>query len=622
MNRIRLAASAVAASSLGSLGLVGVGAGVAHAAPLVPNTAYDGTGFDTCTAPSDAQMDDWYAHSPYHGVGVYIGGPSFPASCHGGFTADWVQHQAATGWGMWALFAGTTGVQLAGKDPVAQGQADALQAVANAHAVGFGDGTVIFEDEEPYDTAATSAAVVSYLSSFAQTLADSASDPYHYRLGVYGGVRDPAVGPSPIMDVANDAALRGQVAAVDFASWTAEQANFHGTTNNALIPSTLWTGHQRIHQYFGDVTETYGTTTLHIDADRVDLGPAANPPAALAGPADRIAGDTRDLTAVATSKELWANAPATRGDYYNGAAPAARAAVVARSDTFADALGGSALAAHVGGPLLLTPSASLDPDTAHELTRALAPGSTVYVLGGDVALSPTVEQQIRDLGFTTVRLKGDTRFGTAVAIAQQMASDMRDTTGAPAVQRVLLATGVNIPADALAAGAAAGATPDTVLLLTNDAALPTETASYLGQISATTSGPTSATVYAVGGKAKTAATQLRIPAANISPVNLAGTTRFDTATLVARQFFSSTGTPHTLGFATGYNFPDALSGGAAMATLDGPLLLVATDSVTTETQAYLNQLLPTGSVDSGHVFGGTGVVNNGVLAVLAHEVHG
>ena len=620
MNRVRLAASAVAASSLGSLGLVGAAAGTAHAT-VVPNTAFNGTGFDTCSAPSDSQMDDWYAHSPYHGVGVYIGGPSFPASCTGGFTADWVQHQAATGWGMWALFSGTQGSQLGGQDPVALGHSEALQAIANAHTVGFADGTVIFEDEEPYNTPATSAAVVSYLASFAQTLADPASDQYHYRLGVYGGVRDPAAGPSPIMDVADDAALRGQVAAVDFASWTAEQANFHGTTNNAVIPSTLWADHQRIHQYFGDVTETYGSTTLHIDADRVDLAPATTPPAAVPGPADRIFGDTRDLTAVETSKQLWAAAPATRGDYYNGSQPAARAAVVARSDTFADALGGSALAAHVGGPLLLTPSASLDPDTARELTRTLAPGSTVYVLGGEVALSPAVEQQIRNLGFTTVRLKGDTRYGTAVAIAQQMASDMRDTTGAASVQRVLLATGLDFP-DALAAGTAAGATPDTVLLLTSGTTVPAETAGYLAQISGTSGGPASATVYPVGGQARTAAGHLTIPAGNVSPVNLAGADRFDTATLVARQFFSGTGTPHTLGFATGSNFPDALSGGAAMGTLDGPLLLVNKGDVTAETQGYLNQILPTGSVDGGHVFGGIGVVNNGVLAVLAHEVHG
>ena len=45
MKRIRLTASAIAASSLGSLGLVGMGATSAHATTN-PNTAFSGRGFD------------------------------------------------------------------------------------------------------------------------------------------------------------------------------------------------------------------------------------------------------------------------------------------------------------------------------------------------------------------------------------------------------------------------------------------------------------------------------------------------------------------------------------------------------------------------------------------------
>ena len=90
MKRIRLTASAIAASSLGSLGLVGIGATSAHAATN-PNTAFSGKGFDTCVAPSDGQMDDWYAHSPYRGVGVYIGGSLYACGSasapSGGYTA-------------------------------------------------------------------------------------------------------------------------------------------------------------------------------------------------------------------------------------------------------------------------------------------------------------------------------------------------------------------------------------------------------------------------------------------------------------------------------------------------------------------------------------------------------
>jgi hypothetical protein len=37
-------------------------------------TSYQGLGFDTCTAPSEAAMSAWRAHSPYDAIGIYLGG--------------------------------------------------------------------------------------------------------------------------------------------------------------------------------------------------------------------------------------------------------------------------------------------------------------------------------------------------------------------------------------------------------------------------------------------------------------------------------------------------------------------------------------------------------------------
>jgi hypothetical protein len=85
-----------------------------------------------------------------------------------------------------------------------------------------------------------------------------------------------------------------------------------------------------------------------------------------------------------------------------------------------------------------------------------------------------------------------------------MAADMRDRDGHPAVQRVLLATAGNFP-DALAAGTAAGATPDAVLVLTNDAQMPAATSGFLKQRAGT---PAGANVYPVGGAANKAAKTL------------------------------------------------------------------------------------------------------------------
>jgi len=614
MKRIRLTATAVAASSLGSLGLAGIGASSAHAA-VTPNTAFSGKGFDTCAAPSDAQMDDWYAHSPYRGVGVYIGGSSYLCktgdSPSGGYTADWVQHQAATGWGMWAIYAGKQGPDLtaANADPQARGVEDGADAARQAQKLGFASGTTVFLDIEPYHEDATAHAVNTYMKAFADELTKGG-----YRLGVYGGSLNRATGHSVLGDLVADPSLSSLVAAVDIAGTTASQANFNATTNDQYVPSTMWGKHQRIHQYTQGASRQFGSTTLSVDDDVVDLAPTSHlkiDPSAQHSA--RWYGSDRVGTAVATSQQLWPNTTGNPADFYapGDKRPQAKAAVLTRSDQYFDALGGSALAAHVGGPLLLTGTGALDPAAAKELARMLAPGATVYLLGGDKALAPGVEAAVHSLGFTTQRLAGADRFTTAVDIAGQMAKDMRDVNGNPAVQRVLLATAKDYP-DALAAGTAAGATPDSVVVLTDGTNMPAATSAFLHQWAG---GAAGANVYPVGGAANTAAKTLGavVPGGNLKLNTLVGADRYGTAALVARQFFGSTGTPHVYGVATGVGWADALSGGAAMGSLDGPLLLTDPNALSGATSGFLHDEAAGGSVDLGVVFGGTAAVSQQVF---------
>ena len=79
----------------------------------------------------------------------------------------------------------------------------------------------------------------------------------------------------------------------------------------------------------------------------------------------RIAGASRLATAIGVSQDQF---PTTGS---------ATAVVLARSDTFPDALAGGPLAAKVGGPLLLTPPSGLDPTVQAEIVRVAAAGSTV-----------------------------------------------------------------------------------------------------------------------------------------------------------------------------------------------------------------------------------------------------
>ena len=301
--------------------------------------------------------------------------------------------------------------------------------------------------------------------------------------------------------------------------------------------------------------------------------------------ADRMAGADRFGTAINASRLQFAD-------------HSAPAAVLSRSDTYADALAGSALAAEKHGPLLLTPTDTLDASTAAELHRALAPGATVYLLGGPKALSPAVEQALHGQGFTTKRLQGPDRYQTSVAIAEEITPDPTD---------ILLATGNNYP-DALAAGAAAGARTGAVVLLTNDSVLPAQVRAYL---TATLTKPVVPSVLAVGGPADGAENSLNgLPFADLSQVG--GADRYDTAARLAAVFG---GMQQTVGLATGNTWPDALAGGAIAAAHGAPLLL-SNGSTVPATELMRIRTQPYEAPDEILVFGGPKAVPDAAVAAL------
>ncbi|MBW3663287.1 MAG: cell wall-binding repeat-containing protein [Actinobacteria bacterium] len=110
-----------------------------------------------------------------------------------------------------------------------------------------------------------------------------------------------------------------------------------------------------------------------------------------------------------------------------------------------DAVAVSALAAHLRVPILLTRAGDLPVETATAID-ALGVGE-VTVVGGPVAVSEAVEAQLRQLGTSTERLAGDTRYGTSRAVAD------RSVEVGMEPRAVWFATGRNWP-DSLAAGPA------------------------------------------------------------------------------------------------------------------------------------------------------------------------
>jgi putative cell wall-binding protein len=310
----------------------------------------------------------------------------------------------------------------------------------------------------------------------------------------------------------------------------------------------------------------------------------------------RIQGADRIATAIDASQFLFGSA--------TDPAAAAGAVVLARSDLFPDALAGVPLAAASLGPLLTTPPTGLDSQVATEIVRTLPKDRPVYLLGGTGALSQGVEDAVRALGYTNVvRLQGANRFLTALAIAQQVERVLAPDP----LPLVLIATGRNFP-DALGAGAAAGAVGG-VVVLSDGETLPQPVLDYVAQKQ-----QAGAFVATVGGPAAPS-----YPAADQAIV---GADRYATAASVAGTFFvGPTGVgPLTAGLATGTNFPDALSGGAFMGLVGGPMLLTQSTALNANAGAFLGRHRTT--IDFAFIFGGAGAVSNTVDGQVAAAIAG
>jgi hypothetical protein len=285
---------------------------------------------------------------------------------------------------------------------------------------------------------------------------------------------------------------------------------------------------------------------------------------------NRLAGSDRFATAAAVAQ----------ANYLQGAAGAV---VLARGDQYADALVGAPLAAAKNAPLLLTSGSRLPTATLSEIEQVLAPGGTVYLLGGDAAIPASIETELTTtFGYKTVRYQGANRYATAVAVA--------DALDDPST--VLLTTGLDFP-DGLAAGPAAAHVGGAVLL-TDGSVMPPETQAYLTAHATTT--------YAAGGPAV---------AADPSATAVAGADRYATAAAIAARFFNA---PILIGMATGANFPDALSGGAALAHAGHPLLLTDPAAVPSATATYLTS---TSTIQGITLFGSTAAISANVANVLA-----
>jgi hypothetical protein len=237
-------------------------ASAAAPATVTGSDDFTGLGFDACAAPSSRAMAAWAASS-YRAVGVYIGGANRACS-QPNLTTTWVGEQVAAGWSLIPIYVGlqapgsscSSCAQISSNKAAVQGGEAALDAVAEAEAVGIGPGSPIYFDLEAYTrSSSASTATLTFLSTWTEQL---------HGLGYVSGVYSSSA--SGIADLAR--AIGGTYALPDDL-WS---ANWNGAqdTLDPYLPSTAWNTHDRIHQYRGGHNETYGLTTINIDSNYVE----------------------------------------------------------------------------------------------------------------------------------------------------------------------------------------------------------------------------------------------------------------------------------------------------------------------------------------------------------------
>jgi len=227
-------------------------------------------GFDACAAPSLTTMSTWASTSPYTRVGVYIGGAN-RGCAQPNLTTSWVNSVWAQGWRLLPLWVGPqapctalTNTTKITSDPTQaynQGWIQANAAADAANALGLPGASPIYYDLEAYPRGGTcTQSILNFTNGWVRTL-----NYRGYTAGMYSslcsGILDQAAATSnPDLSPLN---------AVWIAAWN-NTPNIFGFTGSCALSDSLWSNHQRVHQYIGGHNEAYGGVTINIDTNAVD----------------------------------------------------------------------------------------------------------------------------------------------------------------------------------------------------------------------------------------------------------------------------------------------------------------------------------------------------------------
>lgn len=290
----------------------------------------------------------------------------------------------------------------------------------------------------------------------------------------------------------------------------------------------------------------------------------------------RLGGSDRYETSVKISQQYWSTSPYV---------------VLASGDDFPDALCATPLAKKYNAPILLTSSSSLSTAVLGEIQR-LNP-QHIYIVGGTGAVSAGIQNKLNGMGIECIRLAGNDRYETSVAIAKQIGS----------ASSAAVASGENFP-DAISIAPFAASKGMPIILSSRDS-LPGTAKSYIQ-----TAGFQK--TYIVGGYG---VISQNVQAQLQNATRLYGTDRYSTNMAVIKAFAAGSNFS-TIYTAYGENYPDALAGSAAAVNTSSPVFLV-TKSIPQAVKDYVSSIKS--NISQVVMLGGVGAIPSTYVRALLSE---
>ena len=264
----------------------------------------------------------------------------------------------------------------------------------------------------------------------------------------------------------------------------------------------------------------------------------------------RFGGTDRYATSINISKNNW-----DKSEY----------AVIVSGEGFADALCAAPLAKKFKAPILLTNGKVLGNDLINELTRLGV--RKVFIIGNYGVIAQDIEREIYETNIDYERISGDTRYDTSLKIAERIGSS----------NGIVITYGENFP-DALSIAPMAAVKGMPILLMdkhgvTDNMKLYIENNNI--------------------EKCYIVASQSIISEDVMKSINnskrLSGTNRYETNQIVINEFYDEIDFS-SIYVTTGEAFADALSGAAAAAKTNSPIIL--TDGNVLLGKTVLNSKIP------------------------------